>query len=157
MTDSLSLSLPDLDATEAVGRRLAAALPRTGLAVALSGPLGAGKSALARAVLRALGVSGAIPSPSYTLVEPYEIGTHRVYHVDLYRLGGADEAGMLGLAELAAGAVMLVEWPERGAGSQLRFDLALELAYQGTGRRLCARALTAAGAGVLPALAGIPA
>lgn len=157
MNETLHIPLPDLDATETLGRRLAAALPRNGLAVALSGPLGAGKSALARAVLRALGVSGAIPSPTYTLVEPYEIGPHNVYHVDLYRLGGADEIGMLGLAELAPGAVMLVEWPERGAEGLVRFDLALALDYRDSGRELVARGLTPAGERVLSTLAAAPA
>lgn len=156
MSAPLSLALPDADATEALGRRLAAVLPRGGLAIALSGPLGAGKSALARAVLRGLGVVGAIPSPSYTLVEPYEIGARSAYHVDLYRLADADEAGVLGLAELAPGAVMLVEWPERGAEGYIRFDLAVELAHADPGRALRARALTPPGAQVLAAL-GMPA
>lgn len=137
--------LPDPDATES----LAAALARTqpGRAVVyLEGELGAGKSTLARAWLRALGVTGAVKSPTYTLVERYPIPGGEAAHLDLYRLAGAAELDFLGLDDLAAEAgLWLVEWPERGAGSLPAPDLRLQLAAEGTGRR--ARLLAGTGAG----------
>lgn len=126
--------LADADATEALGRHLATLIPDAGIALALSGPLGAGKSSLARALLRGLGIDGAIPSPTYTLVEPYTAHGREVYHVDLYRIGDAEELDMLGLAELGEGAVLLVEWPERDAGHRLHFDLTLALAHRDRSR-----------------------
>lgn len=144
--------LPDPDATEAFGRRLAALVPDAGLAIALSGPLGAGKSSLARALLRALGVTGAIPSPTYTLVEPYAVNGREFYHVDLYRLGDSGELDMLGLAEIAAGVVLVVEWPERDVDHRLRFDLTLHLEHRGSGRGLRIEPRTPAGEAVAQAL-----
>lgn len=130
MNNKTEYLLADADATEALGRHLAALIPDAGIALALSGPLGAGKSSLARALLRGLGVDGAVPSPTYTLVEPYTVNGREVYHVDLYRIGDADELDMLGLAELAEDTVLLVEWPERDNARRLRFDLTLALAHR---------------------------
>ncbi len=89
MNEATEYLLADADATAALGRHLATLLPDAGIACALSGPLGTGKSSLARALLQGLGVTGAIPSPTYTLVEPYTVHGREVYHVDLYRLGEA--------------------------------------------------------------------
>lgn len=136
MRSTVERLLPDPDATDAFGRRLAALIPEQGLAVALSGPLGAGKSSLARALLRGLGVKGPVPSPTYTLVEPYLVHGREAYHADLYRLGEPDELDMLGLAEISEGAVLLVEWPERDTGHRLRFDLTLHLLHHESGRGL---------------------
>ncbi len=143
--------LIDEAATIAFGGKLAAALPATGaFAIALAGPLGAGKSTLARATLRRLGVTGPVPSPTYTLVEPYRCARGSLYHVDLYRLKVEADMEDLGLDEaLAEGALLLVEWPERGAAGVLSFDLAIDLAHAGQGRELRARALTPAGGEVL--------
>lgn len=115
------LRLPDAAATARLGALLARALA-PGDTVLLAGPLGAGKSALAQAVIQALlgEPEAEIPSPSYTLVNVYETPRGPVWHADLYRLGGAaDELEELGLAEaMAAGAALvLVEWPERLAGA----------------------------------------
>ncbi|MFN3371476.1 MAG: tRNA (adenosine(37)-N6)-threonylcarbamoyltransferase complex ATPase subunit type 1 TsaE [Sphingomonadaceae bacterium] len=97
----------------AVGARLASAL-RAGDVVALSGELGAGKTTLARGILAALGHSGEVPSPTFTLVQTYPDLQSPVAHVDLYRLEQAAEAEALGLDDwLADGGVLLVEWPER--------------------------------------------
>jgi tRNA threonylcarbamoyladenosine biosynthesis protein TsaE len=106
--------LNDLAATENLAQRLAR-LARPGDAVLLSGPLGAGKSALARAFLRALLGDPAleVPSPSYTLVQSYAVpGGGQAHHFDLYRLGGAEEVLELGWEEALEG-IVLVEWPER--------------------------------------------
>ena len=106
--------LHDLAATEILAQRLAR-LARPGDALLLSGPLGAGKSALARAFLRALLGDPAleVPSPSYTLVQSYAVPAGgQAHHFDLYRLGGAEEVLELGWDEALEG-IVLVEWPER--------------------------------------------
>ena len=131
---SLRLHLADSDATERLGAALAASQP-AGVVVFLHGDLGAGKSTLARAWLRALGVSGAIRSPTYTLVEPYQLAEGgRALHLDLYRIGGAGELEFLGLDDPAGVVLWLVEWPERGAGALPAPDLEVHLALSGTGR-----------------------
>lgn len=128
-------SLAGPEATAALGEALAATQPARAV-VFLEGELGAGKSTLARAWLRALGVTGAIKSPTYALVERYPIPGGEAAHLDLYRLAAAAELDFLGLDELAAEATLwLVEWPERGAGSLPTPDLRLALAAEGAGRR----------------------
>jgi len=128
--------LADPAATDALGAALAASQPE-GAVVFLEGPLGAGKSSLARAWLRALGVQGAIKSPTYTLVERYPLpGGGEAAHLDLYRLADAGELDFLGLDELAGQArLWLVEWPDRGASGLPPPDLCLRLAVDGAGRR----------------------
>ena len=139
------VSLPDSEATIALGEALAASRPPHAV-VFLEGQLGAGKSTLARAWLRALGVTGAIKSPTYALVERYPIPGGEAAHLDLYRLAAAAELDFLGLDDLAAEATLwLVEWPERGAGSLPAPDLRLELSTQGTGRRVVLRPASPAG------------
>ncbi len=107
------MTLPDLAATETLGRRIAGLL-RAGDAVLLEGDLGAGKTALARALLRALSHDPAleVPSPSYTLVQEYETGMGWVRHFDLWRLDGPAGLAELGWEEARDG-VVLVEWPDR--------------------------------------------
>lgn len=134
----MRLRLADEAATRALGEQLARALP-AGLDgpffVALEGPLGAGKTCLARAFLRALGHSGPVRSPTYTLLEPYEFGDRTVSHLDLYRLSDPGELEFLGIEDLfSAGHVLLVEWPERGVGFLPAADLAIQLAYADHGR-----------------------
>ena len=125
--------MPDLAATEALGGRLAGVL-RVGDVVLLEGPLGAGKSALARALLRTLcGDAGLeVPSPTYTLVQSYETRLGAVAHFDLWRLEGP-----AGLAELGwdEAAVALVEWPDRLGALRPADALGVTLAVQGEGRR----------------------
>ena len=129
------LWLPDVDATDALGARLAMTRPAQAV-VHLHGDLGAGKSTIARALLRALGVQGAIRSPTYTLVERYAVPGGEAAHLDLYRLGDAAELDFLGLDTLAAEATLwLVEWPERGRSGLPAPDLRVGLAIDGAGRR----------------------
>jgi hypothetical protein len=113
-------TLADMAATERLGARLAASL-RMGGAVALEGDLGAGKTTLARAILRALGVKETVPSPTFTLVQVYETKNFPVRHYDLYRIESPAEIEELGLEEALAEGAALIEWPER-AGSLLPDD-----------------------------------
>ncbi|MDJ0709807.1 MAG: tRNA (adenosine(37)-N6)-threonylcarbamoyltransferase complex ATPase subunit type 1 TsaE [Woeseiaceae bacterium] len=128
--------LPDEAATIAFGRELLAALPDNlaGWTLLLSGELGAGKSTFARALIRAAGHDGAIPSPTYTLVEPYSLARGSIYHVDLYRVSDEEELRYLGWNELDNGC-RIVEWPDRAPGLMAQSDLALTLHYDGEGRR----------------------
>ena len=116
LDSSMSLALPDLAATAALGRRLARLL-RRGDVVALKGGLGAGKTTLAREIVAALSAEATeVPSPTFTLVQTYPVrladGEAELWHFDLYRLDRADQIDELGLDEALAGAVSLIEWPE---------------------------------------------
>lgn len=125
------------DAQQALGARLAEACGSGPLLIFLEGELGAGKTTLARGFLHALGHRGAVKSPTYTLVEPYEIGGRRVYHLDLYRVADPDELEYLGLREmLAEDAILLIEWPERGEGWLPPPDLRIRLLHAGDARRV---------------------
>ena len=118
------------DDTEAFGGRLAAARPNGNelATIHLVGDLGAGKTTLARGFLRALGVTGPVRSPTYTLVEVYETPAVSIVHLDLYRLLEPTELEQLGLRECARpGYVWLVEWPERGEGRLPFPDLSVAL------------------------------
>jgi len=124
--------LADEQATVQLGGALARTRPAQAV-VQLRGDLGAGKSTLARALLRALGVQGPIRSPTYTLVERYPVDGGEAWHLDLYRIGNAGELDFLGLDEAGA-TLWLVEWPERGAGALPPTDLIVDLAVAGEGR-----------------------
>jgi tRNA threonylcarbamoyladenosine biosynthesis protein TsaE len=143
--------LADADATRAAGAALAVALQAGGagsapLRIALHGELGAGKTTLVGGLLGALGHRGPVPSPTYTLVEPYQLGGLELYHCDLYRLASEEAVAELGLRDLLIpGAILLVEWPERAGTLLGAWDLSLALEYAGEGRRLRAVAATAAG------------
>ena len=135
----MSLRLADPAATDALGHLLAQTQPPSAV-VHLHGDLGAGKSSLARAWLRALGVRGAIRSPTYTLVEHYAYADARLpadaraMHLDLYRIGDPGELEFLALDDPAT-TLWLVEWPERGGAALPGADLRVELAVDGEGRR----------------------
>lgn len=135
----IDIFLPDAEATDALACSLAHTQPAVAI-VHLHGELGAGKSTLARAWLRALGVTGPIRSPSYTLVEHYELGdgtlrdSGEALHLDLYRIGDAGELEFLALDDADA-RLWLVEWPERGLAALPAADLRIELAVEGAGRR----------------------
>ena len=123
--------LPNLDAVDRLGSAIAQKL-RVGDVVALSGTLGAGKTTLARAILRHLGHEGDVPSPSFTILEVYEPPAVRLplVHADFYRLDDPSEAEQLGLEEYRADAAMIAEWPENAGGFAhdercLQIDLSL--------------------------------
>lgn len=138
-TPPLLLTEPEL---VALSDTLASSAPSVA-SVHLNGPLGAGKTTFVRAFLRALGVTGPVRSPTYTLMEPYAIdrvgGPEQVMHLDLYRLGGADELEYLGLRDELAQALVLIEWPERAEGALPEPDLVLDLDYAETANGLPAR------------------
>lgn len=140
---AFSTHLADADATARFAEALAASAPVPAV-VHLHGDLGAGKSTLARAWLRALGVQGAIRSPTYTLVERYPLPSGEALHLDLYRIGDGAELEFLGLDDVDA-ALWLIEWPERGEGSLPSADLRVMLAIEGEGRRCELRPGTPAG------------
>jgi tRNA threonylcarbamoyladenosine biosynthesis protein TsaE len=132
----LSIPLPTPADTDALGAALAQSRPTGPLVAWLRGDLGAGKSTLARALLRSLGVQGAIRSPTYTLVERYPLADGEAVHLDLYRIAAAGELDFLGLDDLRAEASLwLVEWPERGGAALPAADLEIVLAQEGAGRR----------------------
>ena len=133
--------LANSGATENFGARLAAATRRDngtlGARICLRGDLGAGKTTLARGLLRAYGYQGAVKSPTYTLVEPYEFPGLNIYHFDLYRVSRPDELDFLGVEDyFSAGNLCLVEWPERGGKLLPVPDLEIELTDAGDGRQL---------------------
>jgi len=137
--------LADDSATAALGAELARALV-PGLVIYLSGNLGAGKTALARAVLRGLGYEGKVKSPTFTLVELYAISRLTVYHFDLYRFGDPREWVEAGFRDyFGPDTVCLVEWPEKAEGVLPPADLRITLQIQDMGRSAEIEAGTEAG------------
>jgi tRNA threonylcarbamoyladenosine biosynthesis protein TsaE len=128
--------LADRQATEAVGASLAAVI-RPGDVIALSGPLGAGKTSVARGMLRALGLAGEAPSPSFAIVQPYAPPEVRlpVLHVDLYRIEDEGELQELGLDEALDDSVLLIEWAERAGEGRWPQALRLALTIEADGAR----------------------
>ncbi|MBA1146996.1 tRNA (adenosine(37)-N6)-threonylcarbamoyltransferase complex ATPase subunit type 1 TsaE [Ectothiorhodospiraceae bacterium WFHF3C12] len=136
--------LEDAGATERAGAALWQAA-RAPMLVFLEGDLGAGKTTLVRGLLRAAGHAGPVPSPTYTLVEPYAL-TPPVHHLDLYRLADPEELEMIGIRDiLAEGGVVIVEWPQRGRGVLPEPDLRVGLSAAPPGRRLVLAGETPAG------------
>lgn len=150
---TLELEAADASATLELGARLARALetrPATPLLIGLKGELGTGKTTFARGFLRALGLADAVRSPTYTLLEEYELDALRAAHLDLYRLESREQIEELGIRELLDRTqVLLIEWPERGAGALPPADVTVELEYASDGRRLRVTAHSAAGRDML--------
>lgn len=140
------------EAMVALGSALGAACAPP-LVIYLQGDLGMGKTTLTRGIMRARGHAGAVKSPTYTLVEPYDFDGTVFYHFDLYRLGDPEELEFMGIRDYFGDfSVCLVEWPERGRGALPRADLVITIEREGRGRRVSACAATKRGETVLGAM-----
>jgi tRNA threonylcarbamoyladenosine biosynthesis protein TsaE len=150
----MRLHLADAAATDALAARLHSVLPAdtAGWSLLLEGELGTGKSTFARALITAMGHTGAVPSPTYTLVEPYQVPGRTIYHIDLYRISDEDELRYLGWGELEDG-FRVVEWPDRAPGLLGAADLSLRLWYADAGRDAEIRGLSPRGDALVATLA----
>lgn len=132
----VTLYLADEQAMSAFGARIARVTQGHGL-IFLEGNLGMGKTTLSRGIIRGLGHVGAVKSPTFTLVEPYEIGDIRAFHFDLYRLVDPEELEFLGIRDyFEDDALCLIEWPDKGAGFLPKPDLTITISPQDSGRSL---------------------
>ncbi|MBP5980444.1 MAG: tRNA (adenosine(37)-N6)-threonylcarbamoyltransferase complex ATPase subunit type 1 TsaE [Halomonas sp.] len=132
----MQVQLDNEEAQVAFGEALGRALQGRGR-IYLEGDLGAGKTTLTRGILRAYGHLGAVKSPTYTLVEPYEFNEQRIYHLDLYRLADPEELEFIGGRDvLSDEAICIIEWPSRGEGWLPAPDIRLSLAVANQGRQV---------------------
>ncbi|MDG1866091.1 MAG: tRNA (adenosine(37)-N6)-threonylcarbamoyltransferase complex ATPase subunit type 1 TsaE [Woeseiaceae bacterium] len=134
---NLKIDLPNEKATKSLGLKIAQSLPSviSDMTVVLKGEMGAGKSTVVRSVLRGMGYRNIVPSPTYTIVEPYEVQSGKIYHIDLYRISNPDELEFLGWSDLNDG-LKFIEWPERVPLLFEQADLILNLEYISSGRTL---------------------
>lgn len=142
MVDSVNINLHDEESMVAFGKTLAEVAQGKGVFY-LMGDLGMGKTTLSRGIILGSGHQGSVKSPTYTLVEPYEMNDKRIYHFDLYRLSDPEELEYLGIRDYFEGdALCLVEWPAKGAGMLPEPDIIIEITLDGLGRNLSVQAKT---------------
>jgi tRNA threonylcarbamoyladenosine biosynthesis protein TsaE len=147
-----SCELNDEAATLSLAQRLAPYVAG-GQTLFLHGNLGAGKTTFSRGLVNALGHSGTVKSPTYTLVEPYQLSGITVYHFDLYRLRDAEELEFMGIRDyFRQDTLCLIEWPERGLGYLPVADLDIHLVFQSEHRRVTLSANTPVGATIIKAI-----
>lgn len=154
-----SFILADETATIAMGKRIADIVKLNlhhGITVYLNGDLGAGKTTLTRGFVQGMGHVGNVKSPTYTLVEPYDLQDWQVYHFDLYRLADPEELEYMGIRDyFNARSCSFIEWPEKGQGMIAAADLVIDLAYHDTQRSLTMQSETALGQQLMLALMNI--
>ena len=152
----LDYFLADEDATIAIGSALARAVKtklKQGIVVFLNGDLGAGKTTLTRGFVRGMGHKGNVKSPTYTLVEPYDLADWHVYHFDLYRLSDPEELEYMGIRDyFEDNCCCFIEWPEKGTGMLAKEDVVINIAYIGEQRNISLQASTEKGSELLKAL-----
>nr|WP_283103736.1 tRNA (adenosine(37)-N6)-threonylcarbamoyltransferase complex ATPase subunit type 1 TsaE [Shewanella gelidii] len=147
--ETLTLNLKDEQETIAVGEQLAK-ITAAPLVIYLTGDLGAGKTTLSRGLIQGLGHQGAVKSPTYALVEPYELNGMEVFHFDLYRLSDPEELEFMGIRDyFTERSVCIIEWPDHGHGLLPPADMHLRLKYVNTGRELQIEALSPLGLSLL--------
>lgn len=148
----LTFFLNNEDDTIAVGRQLARYI-KAPLTLYLTGDLGAGKTTLSRGLIQGLGHQGAVKSPTYTLVEPYELNGVEIYHFDLYRLNDPEELEFMGIRDYFSDkSLCIVEWPDKGEGLLPDADIHLHLSYVNSGREIHIQALSKSGEKLLAAI-----
>ncbi|MEG3765943.1 tRNA (adenosine(37)-N6)-threonylcarbamoyltransferase complex ATPase subunit type 1 TsaE [Alteromonas sp. 14N.309.X.WAT.G.H12] len=153
---TLIYDTPELEETQSVAVKLAQvcekALP-AGIVIYLKGDLGAGKTTFSRYFIQQLGHQGKVKSPTYTLVEPYELDGVTVFHFDLYRLADPEELEFMGIRDyFAESTICLVEWPQKGAEYLAAADLVISINVHDNSRKIMIAAKTPKGAGVLTQL-----
>ena len=146
---SFECHLENAEQQEALGAKLYQAI-NSGFIIYLTGDLGAGKTTLSRGFIQASGHVGAVKSPTYTLLEPYDVNGQSILHFDLYRLADPEELEFIGIRDLLTDdAIALIEWPDQGEGVIPQADLIINIQYQLEGRQLTATANTRKGEQVL--------
>ncbi len=149
MTIAINTFLSDEEATFAYAAKLAAVVGDTAV-IFLYGQLGAGKTTFSRGFLHYLGYQGTVKSPTYTLVEPYDLGTQQVFHFDFYRLHDPHELEYIGIRDyFVPQAICLIEWPEHGVGMLPIPDLSCYIELNGEGRTIKLEPVSARGAEIL--------
>jgi len=146
------LDIIDAPAMEALGQKLASLSP-PGCKLFLQGELGAGKTTLVRGFLRGHGYEGIVKSPTYTLIEPYQLNDLEIFHFDLYRINDPEELESIGLRDYFSGSgICLLEWPEKGAALLGSPDVFIQIQYQDDQRKVSLEAKTSVGNDIISSL-----
>jgi tRNA threonylcarbamoyladenosine biosynthesis protein TsaE len=156
ITYRCTFSLADEQSTVAMGKQLAVIVKdelKQGIVAYLNGDLGAGKTTITRGFVQGMGHIGHVKSPTYTLVEPYDLVDWQVYHFDLYRLGDPEELEFMGIRDyFNENCCSFIEWPEKGYGLLANADITINMAYQGEQRMVEFHANSSLGKSLLMAL-----